>query len=80
VESVDSFSHQLAIGQPETKNSTSDSPSAFEALDRASNVIKIDFSVSRKAHASQSRKFLSSLNGRVVQSLQPFDDNIEKLF
>jgi hypothetical protein len=78
--SVDSFPHQLAIRQPETENSTSDPSSAVEALDRPSNVIKIDFSVSRKAHASQSRKFLSSLNDRVVQSLQPFDDNIEKLF
>jgi hypothetical protein len=34
-ESVDSFSLQPAIGQPESANRTSDSPSPFEAMDGA---------------------------------------------
>jgi hypothetical protein len=34
-ESVDSFSHQPAIGQPEGQVRTSDSPKPFEAIDLA---------------------------------------------
>jgi hypothetical protein len=33
--SVDSFSQQPAIGQPESQNLTGDSPSPFEAMDLA---------------------------------------------
>jgi hypothetical protein len=54
-ESVDSFSHQPAIGQPETENSTSYSPSPVEDVDSPGNVIRFDFSVSRKAHARKAR-------------------------
>jgi hypothetical protein len=50
-ESVDSFSLQPAVGQPESENLTGDSPSAFENVDLASNVIKFPFGVSRAVPA-----------------------------
>jgi hypothetical protein len=59
-ESVNSFSLQPAIGQPESENLTHDSPSPFEDVDLASNVIKFPFGVSRRAHA---RKQRTSKNG-----------------
>jgi len=54
-ESVDSFSLQAAVGQPESENLTHDSPSPFEDVDLASNLIKFPFGVSRRAHARKPR-------------------------
>jgi len=54
-ESVDSFSLQHAIEQPESENLTHDCPSPFEDADLASNVIKFPFGVSRRAHARKRR-------------------------
>jgi hypothetical protein len=54
-ESVDSFSLQAAIGQPESENLTHDSARPFEDVDLASNVIKFPFGVSRRAHARKRR-------------------------
>jgi len=67
-ESVNSFSLQAVIGQPESENLASDSPSPFEGVDLASNVIKFPFGVSRRAHARNDRPKAGSAtagNGRL---------------
>ena len=67
-DSTDSFLPQPAIGQPESENLTSDSPSPFEDVDLASNVIKFPFGVSRRAHARNDRPKAGSAtagNGRL---------------
>src|SRR3984893_19190743 len=67
-DSTDSFLPQPAIGQPESETLTSDSPSPFEDVDLASNVIKFPFGVSRRAHARNDRPKAGSAtagNGRL---------------
>src|SRR3984893_7657573 len=67
-ESVNSFSLQAVIGQPESENLASDSPSPIKGVDLASNVIKFPFGVSRRAHARNDRPKAGSAtagNGRL---------------
>src|SRR5258708_31288225 len=69
-ESVYTISLHPAIGQPESENLTHDSPSPFEDVDLASNVIKFPFGVSRRAHARNDRPKAGSAtaeNGRLRQ-------------
>jgi hypothetical protein len=52
-ESVDSFSVQPATRQPGSENFTGNSPSPFEDVDVASNVIKVSFGSPREGARSQ---------------------------